>query len=490
MPASPRAWRLWLGAFVMFAIAFGLSAWVDTLWEQCDDAYITYQYARRLASGEGFTFSPGAAPSYGTTTPLWTLILAAIARAGIPPHVAAPWLTSIGHGATAALAFLIGTAAGGMVVGLPAGLTVALGLAVFFRTGGMETALVTGLSAALAYLLLLGRARWWPGALIGLLAVARPDAAILGVLVLGGWLFAARRRRELFRPNLVAAVAVYLPWAVYAVVTFHDIVPFSMRAKLALKGVSGEMNAGSFIALFAPGPGQPYRLWIAAALAAVGGVALWRREPRMRPFVVWVPVHYIALAAGGAPDFMWYYVPPLWMGFILLYMGIKVVSGQSRAVALAVTTSALLLSVGDNCVALHRDLLMNPNIRFHRMLAQRVSEVAEPGDLLAAREVGHLAYWTGCSVLDMLALTCPEVLEYAKGGDRSAIIREWEPDLVALHHADGEPALQKGYVVRSRHYYCDSSYVVMERTAPVTRRERGALLPRDWEAQAGEAGGG
>jgi len=66
-------------------IAFACAVWLGRAWEHGDDAYITWTYAVHLARGDGFVFSPGAPPSLGTTTPLWCLIFAAIAKAGIAP---------------------------------------------------------------------------------------------------------------------------------------------------------------------------------------------------------------------------------------------------------------------------------------------------------------------------------------------------------------------------------------------------------------------
>jgi hypothetical protein len=43
-----------------------------------DDAFITFRYARSIAAGAGFVYNP-AEPVLGTTTPLYTLILAALA---------------------------------------------------------------------------------------------------------------------------------------------------------------------------------------------------------------------------------------------------------------------------------------------------------------------------------------------------------------------------------------------------------------------------
>jgi hypothetical protein len=46
-----------------------------------DDAFITYRYARNLATGRGFVYNEGERV-LGTTTPLYAMILAAGAAAG------------------------------------------------------------------------------------------------------------------------------------------------------------------------------------------------------------------------------------------------------------------------------------------------------------------------------------------------------------------------------------------------------------------------
>jgi len=43
-----------------------------------DDAFITFRYSRNLVDGEGFVYNPGAR-TLGTTTPLYTLLMAGIA---------------------------------------------------------------------------------------------------------------------------------------------------------------------------------------------------------------------------------------------------------------------------------------------------------------------------------------------------------------------------------------------------------------------------
>ena len=48
-----------------------------------DDAYITFTYAKNLASGNGLVFTPGE-HTFGSTTPLYALLLALIGLVGHP----------------------------------------------------------------------------------------------------------------------------------------------------------------------------------------------------------------------------------------------------------------------------------------------------------------------------------------------------------------------------------------------------------------------
>ena len=60
----------------------GLFAWYWTPYA-IDDAWITYRYAEHIGSGQGFVYNPGERV-LGTSTPLYTLLLAAAHLVGIP----------------------------------------------------------------------------------------------------------------------------------------------------------------------------------------------------------------------------------------------------------------------------------------------------------------------------------------------------------------------------------------------------------------------
>src|SRR5690348_9165047 len=73
-----------------------------------DDAYIHFQYARNLATGHGFAFNPDQAMP-GSTSPLWVVLLAALAVAGTPLWLAAKALGVVFLAVAAVLTWRLAT---------------------------------------------------------------------------------------------------------------------------------------------------------------------------------------------------------------------------------------------------------------------------------------------------------------------------------------------------------------------------------------------
>ena len=74
---SNRNRRIWIGigliGLMIATLFFGFRQHTSSF----DDAYITYRYARNIALGRGFVYNIGESV-LGTTTPLYTLLLAAL----------------------------------------------------------------------------------------------------------------------------------------------------------------------------------------------------------------------------------------------------------------------------------------------------------------------------------------------------------------------------------------------------------------------------
>ncbi len=476
LPAAPlkRPNAVFVLTAAIAVVALLASHWVNSLWEGQDDAYITYSYAKHLAAGEGWIFSPGQEPSYGSTTPLWTMLLAAAARIGVAPHISSPLLTSCLYAVSAVLMFRLLLPLSGLLVAFLSSLTWSLALTVFFRTGGMETALLIVLIAVLAHLLVNPKSGYWPGVVMGLLLLTRPDSLILIVLVFAFWAL-GREGRVRIAPNALALACVYLPWMLYAWHTFGDAVPSSLRAKLAVAtGFPSHFSLKSFRSEFFP---DVSTLVLVAVLIwlVVGVLATWKKKPALAPLLTWIPCYWIAMAR-SAPDYGWYYAPPLWIAYASTFVGMaEVFRGRARPLAVVGMGVLLALLVQSNWRGI-RDLRrpqtgIYRQLSIHHRLGDVVREKADPGDLVAAFEVGNLAYWSDRPVLDLMGLTSPEVLPFLESRSRvtdqiGAIIRRTRPRFVSACVMD-EVFQNGGYeMIYSEPYRRGLTYKIWERTAP------------------------
>ena len=82
------------GVALSFLPWLALLGWLSAAaWFLCDDAFISFRYARNLLDGHGLVFNPGEYVE-GYTNLLWLLELAALwGLLGVPPEQAAPWLS-------------------------------------------------------------------------------------------------------------------------------------------------------------------------------------------------------------------------------------------------------------------------------------------------------------------------------------------------------------------------------------------------------------
>jgi hypothetical protein len=147
-----------------------------------DDPYIHLQFARNVAAGDGFSFNAGE-PSAGSTSPLWTWLLAAMLRAGGDPVLGAKILGILLLIFTAWLAVdLARILTRSSLAAAVAGLGVALSPRLTWGSvSGMEVPLYTALSvlAIVRYLEPAGRWRGDWGFWAGLSGAARPETFLL-----------------------------------------------------------------------------------------------------------------------------------------------------------------------------------------------------------------------------------------------------------------------------------------------------------------------
>jgi arabinofuranosyltransferase len=274
----------------------------------CDDAYISFRYARNLANGHGFRFNPADPPLEGFSNLLWVLISAVFESVLMDPAVWMPVL-SVACGALL-LVYLHRT----LIRFFPFSPVVSALTVCFlschpafaiWSTSGLET-----LPAALAMFALFERlvlARDWRlGAVAGLALITLRVEGIawFGVMAVLAGLAAARdaplsSRSALLRPVWMCSAVVLGGFALLSLgrlVVFGDVVPNPVHVKVAL-GLERFSRGGQYLALFWL-TFVPQVLLFAGALAALR----WKRGAGLAVVVMAGAVPAWAVVVGG--DFM------------------------------------------------------------------------------------------------------------------------------------------------------------------------------------------
>lgn len=439
------------------------SAWISSLWDGQEDAYITCSYAKHIAQGRGFVASVGAKPSLGTTTPFFTLLLAAASYLGLKPHIATMWIGVVCHGLIAALLVLLARKFMNKWLALMAGIYWGVSLAIFFRLGGMETPVQILLILLLALFEVHSQASKISAVILGLLLLCRPDSLLIVAVIFAFWLFSSKARPFILR-NLLIIALITMPWIIYALQTFGTIIPSSLISKFTIRQ-SGIINVESFVDEYFPFVNV---LPFIFAICILGAVNLWRESHKFRPFLVWIPIYYVSFWLGNAPDFAWYYVPPLVFVPVILNRGLMTLAEQIPTARRSVAMPALVLIT--TAIWINANLVNTQGLRdsphperVHKTLGLFLHDYANAQDVIAAGEVGMLSYYSDRQVLDLLGLTSPEVLKWSVKKDYSGIIRHHNPRFVMVAGYDPSGL---GYHEIKRLPFGDLDYLIYEKDQP------------------------
>ncbi len=409
-----------------------------------DDAWIHQTYARNLAQGLQFAFVPGQ-PSAGSTSPLWTLLVAV----GYLIH--APYL---------AWTYLLGTAVLGITgwlayrlvlsvmperedVAWLAGLVVAAEWhMVWAAVSGMETLLFAAL--VLAAFVIPPRRAGWLGLAVGVSILARPDGLTLVPFILARLvienLSAARRWARLtgfFVRFALGFAAVFLPYLAFNYVLAGSVWPNTFYAKQAEYAVLRQWPLVQRIWLVTL---QPF-VGAQALLLPGLGVLAWKaaRERRwevllpllwagafLAAYVLRLPATYqhgrylmpvipalVSLGIGGTAQ---------WLRLRAEAAGRRALSVPrlvSRAwlLAFAVVT-AVFWGLGARAYKADVQIIESEMVQ----TAHWINQNTPPDAVIAAHDIGALGYFGGRKILDMAGLISPDVIPLM--GD-DAGLREW-----------------------------------------------------------------
>lgn len=417
-----------------------------------DDAFITFRYARNLLDGQGFVYNPGQ-PVLGTTTPLFTLLLALLALpfGGASANFPALSLSvsAIADGLTVILLYTLGKQLGSRTVGLVAALVWAVApFSVTFAIGGLETSVYVLLLVSTFWAYLNGRVAMAAG-LSAAAILTRPDAVLLAGPLLA-WHALRSRPHALqgafWRQNAKAALAFLLPllaWGAWAWLTFGSPIAQSVAAKsnayrigpLAMLANLVNFYATPFLEHLTFGMRWMYvGLWLYPFLFIAGGWAVYKRWPNSLPFILFPWVYFIVFAIGNPLIFRWYLTPPLPFYILFIALGVQALAAQvkqrlaikdwraGRALAALLVLLPVLFSLrgwsvhpaqlperpAPSMAWVELELLY---ARAARVLQPRLS--ADAPVTVAAADVGVLGYQLpSAHILDLVGLNSKETLPY------------------------------------------------------------------------------
>ncbi|MBI4300377.1 MAG: hypothetical protein HY677_04510 [Chloroflexi bacterium] len=422
--AAIRRFINWQTLFLLgLAIWCGLLAYrLSNYW--IDDMAITYRYAKNIATGVGFVYQPGERV-LGTTTPLYTLILAGF-------YFIAHNLPAVSVAVSAAALFGVGclvyVLCGRRLPGmLAAAFVVSNGLLV--ETLGLETAFYSLLMLLSFWLFERGRERA-SGIVVGLTTLTRPDGLLLAAALGLGWLV---RRRRLPWGYVLACVAIVLPWVLFAWPYFGGPLPGTLGAKGGLRSplVFFQDAATSL------GPTN-WRSPFFVVLAFPALLSL--RQPRNILLFAWGASLVVAYSLLGPWASFWYFAPAFVAYGVLMGRGLAILEKRisslaapgrvARAGAFAAVAVGLLIPLAVSSVRYSWAVRTPPHNVTYEGIGVWMTNNIPKGDLVLIEDVGIPGYISGSRLLDTFALVSPQMQKHL--GDLDYAIARFLPEYTLI----------------------------------------------------------
>ncbi len=414
----PLAW--WLAATVLLAAAVLLSrrraglavalavaaslAFAVACDGLVDDAYIQFRYAANLAAGAGPVFNPGERIE-GASGGAWIGLLALGSRligleAGIIGRTLSLLLAPV---ATLLAALAVRRLAGERAGALAAAIWAALPTPALYAATGLET---TAFAAAL-WLVALGAVTERSGAAAlggALVALLRPEGAVLAALALPGWRRLGRAGRAAVIVALLAGVTIAGARLAY----FGTPLPRSVLVK--------GFAAAAPVAFGAAYLGRALLEWWPLLLVAPATLRARRALPALLAALGWTAV--VALRGGDWMPGSRYLLPLL----VVLVAAAACHAGRLRAalvIGLALWGVVQIVPLHEprppfvgalaRAMAEHR-----VQSRWWEALGRWLGASAPPGTTLATGPAGALPYASGLPTFDMYGL-CSKVTSRGSG---------------------------------------------------------------------------
>lgn len=399
-----------------------------------DDAFITFRYADNIARGLGFVYND-AQRVLGTTTPLFTLILALASFLKFPLVGASLVVSIAASAATAVVIYRFAVALRFRLLSfVPVIVYILWPRSLPGETCGMETALFTLLVTSALYFRFRGFDYYAVG-MATLATVTRPEGAF--VLALVGIAVIAHHPHRWWHYALVS-LSLIGPWVVFGTIYFGSFIPNTIAAKTALYSQFGQQSLWEtlryLLALHTPFG------WVVLAAVTAGAIWFWRSQRFGRLELLWLVGMYAFYLFSGAHIFFWYVVPAypvhlLFASAALVPLWDRLPLTLQHAPAARIGLGAVLcaaLLYGAYGPATFYKTYQESLEAMHQQVGLYLFAESNPKDLVAAEDIGYIGYYSQRTILDRDGLVSPEAIPYNRAGSYLPLILDYRPDWVVV----------------------------------------------------------
>jgi hypothetical protein len=393
-----------------------------------EDAYILYVYSEQLADTGVINYFDGGPPAEGATDFLWMVMLATLYLLGIPTAVGALILNALGVAATTAMLVFVARSRGAHLASVvPMAVLAPLSATALASIAGFSTGMYSALALGLFVLgWTADRQRILLVPPLGLIvALFRPDGAILGAFAAIVGLIYAKGRRTAYRRMLLGTALLGLAYFAWRWTYFDALLPLPLLVKssadTALPGLSPSID------------------WLRSSLLLIGFAAFALIDSfklRSRPVANALPFALLGLAllfATQSQNVAARFSAPA-MAIVLLAVSVGSAhwcrSGYSPAarnrrgvlVGAALTVQAILLV--PSALGIVRYLTNDDYINF---FPYHFAASVTPETVSVISEAGRYAYWVPGEKYDIVGLNTAET---ALSGASVEYIGSLSPDVV------------------------------------------------------------
>ncbi len=392
-----------------------------------EDAYITFRYVDNIAVGHGFVYNQGE-HVLGTSTPLWTVLLASLKTAGIRDFIpAAKALGIMFDCLSIVMMFLLLREISTFAAFLGAALFATSPAVVPITVSGMESSL---LLLAMSVALIGSKKQNSLFALgLALTLLTRIDGILFALTLFGAALF--RQRRWALRQGAFA-LALCLPWIIFSFVYFGSVLPQSFLAKREVYHLPLSASLEPFLRQFTPwGETRPMVFALKGAgllFLILGGVRILRNDRRLVDIGVFLLLYTFLFALSGAMIFAWYLVPAAFASFFIAASGAEWCLGPLQRMMVALRAAAYVLiplglcSMNVATVVARADRageIQGVEVHLRKEIGVWIHDHVPPESQVFLEPIGYVGYFAGPAVIirDEVGLVTPAVVPFRRKGD-------------------------------------------------------------------------